>query len=380
MSNAPQKPFLYLITGNSRIGGAQRILIDEFYEFSERKVLTKIVSLSPSFENDEILNVDNNFAPSKNVRIYFAGNSKLKQLQFFMREFKNNQFKVHVISHDFTGALIARCAGVLTFKRIVVDLYVHQLLDLSDSIQRQKRIFLSLFASNIFVSSYQFKQSWEDYLQKSKFWKYVFRRSIEFDRMGIFIPRALNSDFSKNQVCKSSVPHIIFMSRITAWKGFKVFFDYAKAHVNNSMHSLILTTKNGRPEIFHESSFVDELNHVIYESGVANLAFPLGSVHLYPTNYGAGVSYPQSIGMNVLELLAVGIPSVISPEGFQSWPELEHSPMITTSSWSEEANLESTVTKLSNLSKEEIENEVERISSIISISSHVDRILTRILK
>jgi hypothetical protein len=170
------------------------------------------------------------------------------------------------------------------------------------------------------------------------------------------------------------------MSRITAWKGFKVFSEYAKAHVNDSMHSLILTTKNGRPEIFDEGSFVDELNHVIYESGVANLAFPPGSVHLYPTNYGVGVSYPQSIGMNVLELLAVGIPSVISPEGFQSWPELEHSPMISTSSWSEEANLEATVTKLSNLSKKEIENEVERFASLISISSHVDRILTRILK
>jgi hypothetical protein len=157
------------------------------------------------------------------------------------------------------------------------------------------------------------------------------------------------------------------MSRITTWKGFSVYSEFTKKFVNGSVHSLILTTKNGRPEIFDENLFIDELNHVVYESGVSNLELPHGSVHLYPTNYGKGVSYPQSIGMNVLELLAVGIPSVISPEGFQSWPELEGSMMISTNDWSDEVDLETQVLRLCNLTEVEVSAEVNRLLPVISI-------------
>ena len=378
MSKLPQDPLIYLITGNTRIGGAQRILIDEFYELTARDVQAKIVSLSPRVPNDDILNVDNKFSPAKGVEILWPGSGKMKQLKFLMREFRKSPQKIHVVSHDFTGVLISRFAALMNFKRITIDLYIHQLLDLSDSRQRQKRIFLSLFATTIFVSSFQFKKSWEDYLENSVTWKVLYRKRIYFDRMGIYIPRVLNQNFKKHRVCEVPVPHIIFMSRITAWKGFSVFSKFAERHVNESLHSLILTTKNGRPEIFDEDVFIDELNHVIYESGVANLELTRGSVHLYPTNYGKGISYPQSIGMNVLELLAVGIPSVISPEGFLSWPELEHSLMISTNDWTDEVILESSVRSLSNLSGDEVELEVQKLLPVISISSHIDRVLARL--
>ncbi len=378
MSKLPQEPLIYLITGNTRIGGAQRILVDEFYELTARNTRAKIVSLSPRVQNDDILNVDNSFSPFKGVDILWPGSGKMKQLKFLMREFRKSPYKIHVVSHDFTGVLISRCAALINFKSIKIDLYIHQLLDLSDSRQRQKRIFLSLFATSIFVSSFQFKKSWEDYLENSLTWKVLYRKRIYFDRMGIFIPRVLNQNFNKHKVCEIPVPHIIFMSRITAWKGFSVFSEFAKSHVNESLHSLILTTKNGRPEIFDEDVFIDELNHVIYESGVANLDLTHGSVHLYPTNYGKGISYPQSIGMNVLELLAVGIPSIISPEGFLSWPELEHSLMISTNDWADEAILESSMRRLCNLSEDEVELEVQKLLPVISISNHIDRVMARL--
>jgi hypothetical protein len=169
------------------------------------------------------------------------------------------------------------------------------------------------------------------------------------------------------------------MSRITAWKGFSVFSDYSKKYVNNSLHSLILTTKNGRPEIFNEEIFIDDLRHAIYESGVGNLRFPRGSVHLYPTNYGAEISYPQSIGMNVLELLAVGVPSIISPEEFLSWPELENSSLISVNDWLNDEVLHSLVCDLGSLSETEIEREVNRLIPAISISTHIDRVMSNLI-
>ena len=368
---------VYLITGNTRIGGAQRIALDEFYELSNRKIQVKLVSLNPVIENDDILNVDKNFPRVKDVNVVSPGSGKIKQLKYFFQEFKENPNEIHVVSHDFSGVLISRCAALASRKRMTIDLYIHQLMDLSDSKQRQKRIFLSLFATNVYVSSFQFKRSWEDYLNKSRLWRILYWKKIQFDRMGVHIPRILNTEYKKTKVCEFSVPHIIFMSRITAWKGFSVYSEFTKKFVNDAVHSLILTTKNGRPEIFNENLFVDELNHVVYESGVSSLELPFGSVHLYPTNYGDGVSYPQSIGMNVLELLAVGIPSVISPEGFQSWPELESSVMISTNDWSDEADLESQVSRLCNITENELKAEVERLLPIISISNHIDRVAGR---
>ncbi len=368
---------VYLITGNTRIGGAQRIALDEFYELSNRGIQVKLVSLDPAVENDDILYVDKNFPPVKDVTVLAPGSGKLKQFKYFFREFKENPNKIHVVSHDFRGVLISRCAALASRKKIAIDLYIHQLMDLSDSMQRQKRILLSLFATNVYVSSSQFKSSWEDFLTNSLLWRTLYWKEIYFDRMGIHVPRVLNTEYIKEKVCESSVPHIIFMSRITTWKGFSVYSDFVKKFIDRSVHSLILTTKNGRPEIFDENLFIDELNHVIYESGVSNLEFPHGSVHLYPTNYGKGVRYPQSIGMNVLELLAVGIPSVISPEGFQSWPELESSMMISTNDWSDELDLETQVRRLCNLTETDVTAEVKRLLPVISISNHIDRVVER---
>jgi len=379
MNHPKSNTKIYLITGNTRVGGAQRILMDEFYELTQRGIAPKIISFSKRLENDDILNVDRNFPLAQEVEIFFAGEGKIKQLVYLMREFAFNSGKFHVLSHDFTGVLISRIASIATLKHVKIDLYVHQLMNLSDSRQRQKRVILSLFASDIYVSSFQFKKSWENYLGHSKFWRKVYRKKIVFDRMGIYIPRVLNPRFNKIEVCASQVSHVIFMSRITAWKGFSVFSDYSKKYVNNSLHSLILTTKNGRPEIFNEEIFIDDLRHAIYESGVGNLRFPRGSVHLYPTNYGAEISYPQSIGMNVLELLAVGVPSIISPEEFLSWPELENSSLISVNDWLNDEVLHSLVCDLGSLSETEIEREVNRLIPAISISTHIDRVMSNLI-
>lgn len=377
MTSDHQEVSVYLITSNTRIGGAQRIALDELYELSDRGIQAKLVSLSPSLKNDDILNVDKDFHPAKKIKICEPGSNKLKQVSFLIREFKRNPNKIYVLSHDFTGVLISRCAALASWKRIAIDLYIHQLMDMSDSRQRQKRIFLSLFASNVYVSSFQFKSSWEEYLNSSTFWKILYRKKILFDRMGVHVPRVLNAEFKKTKVCQKDIPHIIFMSRITAWKGFNVYFEFTKKFVNQHLHSLILTTKNGRPEIFDDKLYINELNHVVYESGVSNIEIPRGSVHLYPTNYGTGVSYPQSVGMNVLELLVVGIPSIISPESFLSWPELENSAMVLTNNWTDEEELETQVRNLCKLSESNVQAEIERLLPIISISNHIERVVGR---
>ena len=132
MSINNQGTRVYLITGNTRIGGAQRIALDEFYELSNREIQVKLVSLNPIIEDDDILNVDKKFPPVKDVTILAPGSGKLEQFKYFFREFRENPNKTHVVSHDFSGVLISRCAALASGKKITIDLYIHQLMELSD--------------------------------------------------------------------------------------------------------------------------------------------------------------------------------------------------------------------------------------------------------
>jgi hypothetical protein len=375
MSNVEALSTILLITGNTRVGGAQRILLDEFYEIQSRGISARIVSLSPSIPEDDILNVDSNFHLSKEVSVEYAGINRISQVLYLIKVLKKKNGISGIVSHDFPGVVICRLATFILGRRVHVSLYIHQLMDMSSRVQRQKRIFMSLFASQIYVSSFQFKKSWEEHLQSSNFWRFVFKKTIVFDRMGIHIPRVENFDHLKIKPCPRDVPHLVFMSRITAWKGFSDFKDFAKSYTSDGLHSLTLTTRNNRLEILDESDFVNDYNHLIYESGVSNIHFPRGSVHFYPTNYGHEIKFPQSIGMNVLEFLAVGVPSIISLESFESWPELESSVLVRTVDWRDKESLFSLWGELSSLNASTVQKEVERLIPTISISSHIDRIV-----
>lgn len=363
-----------LLTGNTRVGGAQRILLDEFYEIQSRGICARIVALNPAIPEDDILNVDSNFQLSKEVLVEYAGANRISQFLYIINVLKGENKISGIVSHDFPGVVMSRLACLFIGRRVHISLYIHQLMDLSSRLQRQKRIIMSLFASQIYVSSSQFKKSWETYLLGSKFWRFAFKKAIVFDRMGVFIPRVENITHLKCKPCPKDVPHLVFMSRITTWKGFSIFKDFAKTHTYEGLHSLTLTTRNNRVEILNESDFVNIQNHLIYESGVSNIDFPTGSVHFYPTNYGNQIKFPQSIGMNVLEFLAVGVPNIISPESFDSWPELQNSVLVRTVDWSDKEKLYRVWTELSSLDLSTVQKEVERLKPTISISSHVDRI------
>jgi hypothetical protein len=83
--------------------------------------------------------------------------------------------------------------------------------------------------------------------------------------------------------------------------------------------------------------------------------------------------------MNVLELLAVGVPSIISPEEFLSCPELENSSLISVNDWLNDEVLHSLVRDLGSLSETEIEREVNRLIPAISISTHIDRVMSNLI-
>ena len=60
------------------------------------------------------------------------------------------------------------------------------------------------------------------------------------------------------------------------------------------------------------------------------------SIHIYPTAYGDSDKFPQSIGMNLLEFIALGVPGMISNEGFESWPQIKGNSIVQVCNWDNE--------------------------------------------
>ena len=120
-------------------------------------------------------------------------------------------------------------------------------------------------------------------------------------------------------------------------------------------------------------------NHAFYSKSPASFKYPSKSLHIYPTNYGDSVKYPQSIGMNVLEFLALGVPSLISIEGFQSWPELEKSVLIETCNWFNPLEVDKKANKLLNVDEASARDESLKLRESISIERHVTNLVTQMI-
>jgi hypothetical protein len=79
--------------------------------------------------------------------------------------------------------------------------------------------------------------------------------------------------------------------------------------------------------------------------------------------------------MNVLECLALGIPSIISEEGFESWPEFKNFDLISTCTWKSSQEFENILAKFENISETQRKFSISSIENSISIVKHVDNLI-----
>jgi hypothetical protein len=82
--------------------------------------------------------------------------------------------------------------------------------------------------------------------------------------------------------------------------------------------------------------------------------------------------------MNVLELLALGVPIMISKEGFESWPELASSPMVHIYDRESADEVIRLIREIESLTEAEIKNEILRITQSISTETHGMKLLAMI--
>lgn len=370
-----QKPkSVLIVVDNLRVGGIQRLAIDECYALNKRGIKHLLVSLTAFEENNSIVKVDEEFAEISQLNLKYLGKGKLRQLNE-LTKFVKQDFNL-IVTHSATAALLLRFAVTLNMKKMNIILYIHQLISLSSNKQALKRFFYFTFANKLFVSSNQFKLEIETYL-KDNWWGALFRKKIYFDRMGIYLDRVDNQ--LKEIVCQEAIPHLIFSSRMTEWKGFQVFLNLASKFnsINHKIVFEISKAKNRQTEI---QDLDKDDNHAFYSKSPVSFKYPSKSLHIYPTNYGDSIKYPQSIGMNVLEFLALGVPSLISKEGFESWPELEKSVLIETCNWLNSIEVDDKLNILLNIDETSARDESLKLRESISIERHVTNLVSQMIE
>lgn len=365
----------FIIAENLRVGGIQRLALDECYELMSRGFSVELISLSPRISGDDVIELDGLSIQNSRFKLTQITTRKISKVMTLRKILSREKSDFTVVSHSASAVLFIRIA--FPFRRRTKPLlYVHQLISMSSKYQAFKRILYFSLSRKILVSSFQFSLDLEAYLKKNPLIGHLFRLKTEFDRMGIYLPRLIASPKNVKQFnCDSGAPHLLSISRVTSWKGIETFIEMSHQIEMNGFHSVVLSTSTGRRDILDPNSQELSNFHYFENSGVASLPRNINYIHIYAAKYPEEVFFPQCIGMNVLECLALGIPSLISEENFESWPELIKHPLVLTSNWK---NINDSIAKiriLESISLNERESLAAMIRPVISIVPHIDRLI-----
>jgi hypothetical protein len=366
----------YIAVDDLRVGGIQRLAMDEAYALAAKRLRTSIICFTQSRQEDSILALDGVSLKSLSTRgievIYIDNDSKIAKVVRLAKLIKSKKIG-SVICHSPSSAAMFRAAGLLMRSSVKINLWIHQLISLSDPVQKLKRILYSFCANELFFSSKQFKLEWElerfdRILQKLFFLK---RNSRQVCRLGVHLPRVIDSigRFS----CKDEKRHLIFASRVTSWKGVDTFLSISK--LRNDIHSVLMSV-NLRDEILQQFDCDSDANHLIEGKPPSFLSEVSNPIHLYPTNYGSKTRFPQSIGLNVIEFAALGIPSLVSKEVLTSYPELFDSGLVSSVDWDDYLEVGRKIEILSSISAEVRHEKALWVREYCSIETHLNTLMT----
>ncbi len=363
---------VYIVLDNLRVGGIQRLALDEAYALSAQGFHVSLLILEKEFQLDDIREIDSQYFASFDIEVVWIPGSNWQKIKYISRLIKELRIS-SVISHSAKGVFILRIGALLVGQKLKILGFVHQLITLSDRKQQFKRILFFSLADELRASSLQFVLELNRLLKYGFVSNLVLRKKMQFDRMGVYLNR-LDFQVSQKSLEPTTKTTLVFMSRLAIWKGFGKFVSIAR-QLGDEFEYMVVTSR-----FFSDSDSVNRLcseihARLVYGTNIARVSDGRKFIHVYPSDYGLQVKYPQSIGMNVLECLALGIPSLISHEEFWSWPELAKSSLVKTTDWSPE-DVEDKIRHMKQVAIVDLSREIDTVRSVVSINEHVGRLQT----
>ena len=362
---------ILIICDTARIGGVERLALDQAYELSktskESKATILVLNSLPTPMDGSFIRNESKLIKKLRIDIFYAPGSKLKQfcaLRNLLKDYNHN----YVFTCSMRGGVLSWLVRIIYRFKFTILNTVQQLPSLTSPRQHLKRAFYSQFSDRLFICCDAALNDWEYRRQKSLLIKFISRRRrVELCRNGIYLPRLPPA---KSLGTFKDVKRFVFIGRLTAWKGLETFLKVAQLREFKKIEVLLVTPTDPSSYLKDlEISLQGRIKTVVGKS-ISEIKFKEGDVHLYPASYGDN-TFVEGISLNVLEMACLGIPSLVTKNGCATWPELHDLGFVYEVDWSKINEIVQIVTKISIQSKN-----ISQVRSIINIKNSLNKMLS----
>ena len=361
---------LLIIVDNLLIGGIQRLALDQAYKISESKNTCTILVLNKktTFKKGTFLFSEAHILNQKKIKVQYVPGSRIMQAIQIIKLFRSETYD-KVIAHSLRGGLIAFVCRPLTFRKFSISTTIHQLPSFSKKTQRLKRMFYSQFTDRLFIFSSAALNNWNSERNKSFLARVLtIRRAPELCRNGVYLPRLVNRQSRTRSSRKPT--RLIFIGRLTEWKGFNYFLDLIKLEELIALDILIIVPTDPSTYLKNLPEKIRKKVKFTIGKSVSEIKFKSGDIHIYPVINSSG--YVESISINVLEMASLGIPSLVTMNGSDTWPELIRKRLVIEVDWS---NLKAVSKVISKLKLKDSSDQLLKTRKILDVENNLNQII-----
>ena len=361
---------------NLRVGGYQRLALDEAYALSDRGFLVSIFVLeesnSPTTGINTFFEIESELISSKNIGIKFSSQHWLRLLVDLREEINSIPKSPLIISHSLRCTVMLKLFKHFYQKRqLTINTKVHQLPSLTDPKQRFKRLIYSQFTDYLYGFSEAVRIAWTTQFGNQFRLLLKFTKRLDLLRNGIYLDRLPVRE--KLILSSISRPRIIFLGRLTFWKGLSVFESISLLDELRNYDFLFIIPSYVDSDFLKLKAALGDRLKIVEGKSINQLQFCEGDVHLYPALYGEDSKIIESVSLNCLEMACLGIPSLITLGGQLTWPEEVFKRVFLEVDW---GSIDQVVSEIGRASKLKIQNEdLDLIRRKIDINSELDRLI-----
>lgn len=363
---------VFLLVDNMRIGGFQRLALDQAYGLSEAGYLVTIFVLDdlPGIETPNFIGAEKDLILKFQINFVSLGNSRRAQLVNLFRWVSDFRGAKMILSHSLRATFFLFLAASSRFRTLRVVSTIHQLPTLSAPKQRLQRFIYAQFTWKLFGYSNAVVADWNFRFEKnhSLISKFSFKR-ISLLRNGIYLKRLPSG---KSDIAPSRKPRLIFLGRNTSWKGVSTFFEIASQPSLKDFDILFMVPRLEDINLSGLNSDILGRIEIIAGKTLSSYQPRRGDVHLYPANYGVGARFIESVSLNCLELACVGTPTLLTVGGLETWPDLVGYQIFHETDWQDYLKVSNQILEISTINLDD--KTVRNLASRIDISHQINKL------
>ncbi len=363
---------ILIICDTARIGGVERLALDQAYELSGMYIETKptilILNSPPTELDSSFLKNEEVLIKKLNIDVVYALGKRLDQLRFLKKYLATHEIE-YIFTCSMRASVISWCLRFVYRFDLVIFNTIQQLPSLTSPNQHLRRAFYSQFSDKLFICCAAALDDWNQRRKKSLLVKFVSsRKKVQLCRNGVYIPRLLSND---SLLPYPGLKRFVFIGRLTAWKGLEKFLRIALQNEFKNIEILLVTPTD--PTNYLGQLDKPLLNKIQCEVGksISEIEFKSGDLHLYPATYGDN-TFVEGISLNVLEMACIGIPSLVTKKGCATWPELQELGLVYEVDWSDIDGVKSVISKINYQA-----HSIHKARTVIDIRNNLNQMLSQ---